>query len=184
MGARGRACPICASEATLLQRINSLLESGEGPTSISRLTGIPKDRIGRHKKHAFQPAAVSDALGDPGSELEMSDARLARWLGRSEAAWVAASAQGDTKAAIDALRSGVRSELEHRRRLEKREEQASTGNASLLPNGQKLLSVDALDKLVREHREACAKRGRASLSAVRNGLCFKNKYYRPTTVIT
>jgi hypothetical protein len=157
MGARGRPCRICA-DAQLLPQINAMLEAGSTQVSIAETAGVSKYVVGRHARHANLPAAIAHANGDSGSELQLSDDRLRRWLERSEAAWVAASALGDTKAAIDALRSGVRSELEHRRRLEKREKHAPSDGA-LLPNGQRPLSLQELDSLIREHRLLAKERG-------------------------
>jgi hypothetical protein len=139
MGARpGRACPIC-SNAELLPVVTALLEAGTTHGEIAERTSFTKDQVARHKRHS-RPSAPAD---EPGDELAVSNARLGRWLERSEAAWVSASALGDTKAAIDALRSGVRAELEHHRRLEKTADQTSVD-----AKDDASATIAALDKMV------------------------------------
>jgi hypothetical protein len=143
MGARGRACPVC-NNPDIMPVVTAMLEGGSTYRAIAERTSLSRDQVARHKRHASQPTALPD---EPGSELEMSDQRLSRWLERSEAAWVAASAQGDIKGAIDALRSGVRSELEHRRRLEARTEQTSTDEN--LPFNHRPITIEVIDQIVR-----------------------------------
>jgi hypothetical protein len=141
MGQRGRACPVC-SNPELLPVVTALLEAGTTHAEIAERTAFSKDQIARHRRHSAKTSAPAD---EPTNELAVSNARLSRWLERSEAAWVAASAQGDTKSAIDALRSGVRAELEHHRRLEKQER---TAVAETSADGQPTL--ESLDALLRE----------------------------------
>jgi hypothetical protein len=108
----------------LLQQIDALLQDGTGPTAVAKITGLSKDRISRHKRHSgFQPAPAGGVAGDPVDELAASDERLARWLERSESVYVASAASGDLRSLVEVMRSGIRAELETRRRAEARAEQ-------------------------------------------------------------
>jgi hypothetical protein len=105
---RGKPCPIC-TDAELLPKVNALLAAGEMPTAVSRLTGVPKDRINRHRRHAFPQEAVPAV---PGNELEASDERLHLWAERIESCWNIGVAQQDQRGLLESLKSGVRLALE------------------------------------------------------------------------
>jgi hypothetical protein len=157
MGARGKPCSVCVGDVSALQQIDGLIAAGEMPTAIARVTGIQKDRIVRHRKHALRSTAPS-ADPDTRDEMAMSDERLNRWLTRSEELYEASLAQADLKSAIQAVQHGVRSEIEWRRRKEVREQaDAATGTGDPLKDGAP--SIAWLDRVVRRVREAKAERG-------------------------
>jgi hypothetical protein len=156
MGARGRPCSVCIGDASVLQQIDGLIGAGEMPTAISRITGIPKDRIVRHRKHELAPAPPANPA-ESGNEMAASDERLDRWLLRSEELYQASVSQADLKSAIQAVQHGVRSEIEWRRRTEARTEEAVSAKGNSEKDGAP--SVEWLDRIVRRVREAKAERG-------------------------
>ncbi len=149
MGLRGRACSICVSNDSILQQIDGLIAAGEMPTAISRLTNVPKDRIVRHRKHVLAPVAPSADL-DAGNLRQASDERLDRWVRRSEEMFGAAIAQSDLRSAIQSVQSGLRAEVEYRRRLEASKEQVT---ADALGE-HKTMTIADFDAVVRKVREA------------------------------
>jgi hypothetical protein len=156
VGARGKPCSVCIGDVSALQQIDCLIVAGEMPTAIARLTGIHKDRIVRHRKHALRSTAPS-ADPDTRDEMAMSDERLNRWLTRSEELYKASLAQADLKSAIQAVQHGVRSEIEWRRRKEARAGQAASAELDSAKDGAP--SIEWLDRVVRQVREAKAETG-------------------------
>jgi hypothetical protein len=149
VGARGKPCSVCVGDVSALQQIDSLIAAGEMPTAIARLTGIPKDRIVRHRKHTLAPDE-SSADPDAGNLLQASDERLDRWVRRSEEMFGAAIAQSDLRSAIQSVQSGLRAEVEYRRRLEASKEQVT---ADALGE-HKTMTIADFDAVIRKVREA------------------------------
>jgi hypothetical protein len=157
VGQRGRACPVCAGDQMQLEQVNAMLSAGSGASALAKLFPFSRDTLQRHKKHAFPSPALSVDLGEPGDEIALSNARLARWLERSESAYTASARSGDLRSLIESLRSGIRSELELRRRLERKVEQASSSD--LPPEKGGAVTIDFLDLCVAKVRAANAARG-------------------------
>jgi hypothetical protein len=148
---RGRPCPICTSP--YLPTVSAMLEAGAKLTEITKSMPFDKHQLQRHKRHAVPRAMTSD---ETTGKTELSDQRLARWMERTEEAYLASGLQGDLHAQVDALRSGIRAELEFRRRHEAHVEQAAI-DADSDKDGAP--SVKWLDRVVRQVREAQAKTG-------------------------
>ncbi len=142
---RGRQCPICSSNS--LPVVSAALEGGARLVDIAKLVPFDIHQLQRHKRHSAPPAIPADNA----SQAEMSDARLARWMERTEQAYLAAGLQGDLRGQVDAVRSGIRAELEFRRRHEVRDEQNAPNKN--LPFEQRPVTIEMLDGIIREERE-------------------------------
>ena len=122
----------------------------------SDLPILNKHAIGRHARHsAATPAAISGE--NVGDVMQMSDERLQRWLQRSEEMFQASVGQSDLRMAVESVRSGLRAEVEWRRRAESRAEQAAA-NENLPPN-KRPVTVEFLDSCVREAKAQAAQQG-------------------------
>jgi len=136
MGQRGPTCTLCAGDSQLLVAVNSRLETGERLTSIAADLNLSKHVLQRHRKHALLvPVVVSDDSAR--DEMRISDERLHRWLTRSEEMFQASVGQSDLRMALESVRSGLRAEIEWRRRQEARMQTPPSAGAGsgIGPNG-------------------------------------------------
>jgi hypothetical protein len=149
MGARGRKCPVCSIPA-LCAQVDALLSAGESYPAIASAIGtLNKHAIARHRRHAFPDVVTAVPSGDP---LAASDARLAVLAERCEAQWLASVAGGDGKAALDALKTAVRLELENRSRIQEKQEQ--TAEAAKVDDKNTPQAIDEMLRLYREKQDA------------------------------
>jgi hypothetical protein len=122
-----RPCPICQLPEAAA-KVDALREAGVPMREIlTRVTGFNRDKINRHFRHSKEQTSLPDTL-DP---LALSDAELETWRQRNEAAFLVASAQGDTKNVIETTKLGTRLALEKRERLLRHQQQQTVAtNAS------------------------------------------------------
>jgi hypothetical protein len=141
MGLRGRPCKICISPE-LKSSVDAQMSAGESYVAIARATGINKFAVARHRKHAFPDIATEDKKLSP---LERSERRLAELSSRAESQWLAAASTGDSRAALDILKSQIRLALDlHARLVEKAATSTDKKNAP---------TFDDYDAALRTYRE-------------------------------
>ena len=166
MGRRGKKCPICSVPA-LAAQVQAERDSGASYTQIAALTGVNKFSISRHFRHVEKPVTADDNSLSP---LERSERRLAELAERAEQSWLSAAAVGDSKAALDVLKSQIRLEVDqHKRLLQKAEQVIETEDASKVTPEK----IDGLLKIYRQKKAEREKRGRdlAFRGFVRCPLC-------------
>lgn len=147
MGRRGKKCPICSVPA-LAAQVQAERDSGASYTQIAALTGVNKFSISRHFRHVEKPVTADDNSLSP---LERSERRLAELAERAEQSWLSAAAIGDSKAALDVLKSQIRLEVDqHKRLLQKAEQVIETEDASKVTPEK----IDGLLKIYRQKKDA------------------------------
>ena len=153
MGRRGKKCPICSVPA-LAAQVQAERDSGASYTQIAALTGVNKFSISRHFRHVDKPVTADDNSLSP---LERSERRLAELAERAEQSWLSAAAVGDSKAALDVLKSQIRLEVDqHKRLLQKAEQVIETEDASKVTPEK----IDGLLKIYEQKKAERKKRER------------------------
>lgn len=154
MARPGRHCPVCDADLLVRTQIEALRESNHSYREIDSLVpGFDVHKIRRHFKHVGKAAAEVTKL----SAIEQSELRLTELANRAEESWIAAAASGDSRAALDVLKSQIRLSLDmHSRLLEKQEAAAEKAEENDAPSPAQL---DAIVKRVRAAREAAVAAG-------------------------
>jgi hypothetical protein len=163
MGQRGRACPICVADPLIRGQLEALHGSGNSYVKIASLMGeFNKFQISRHFRHVDKPVTVDD---NSLSALERSERRLAELSERAEQSWLAAATSGDSKNALDILKSQLRLELDRHKRLVEQSEQALVEAAKASDKD----SPEYLDNLVRRYEAHKTEREKTVMKARASG---------------
>jgi hypothetical protein len=138
-----RPCKICTADLLVRSRIEALRGAGSSYRQIAELVpGFNMFAIQRHFRHIGQAATKAVTEHEWLSPLEKSEKRLNELAERAEQSWLAAAATGDSRAALDVLKSQIRLELErHSRIQEKQETAAETAVTDSAPTPEQFAAI-------------------------------------------
>jgi hypothetical protein len=147
MARPGRPCKIC-SDAVLVAKVDSLLQTGESVRAIAALTGVDRFAIARHRRHSgFAPAVAPDPDLD---ELQLSERRLESLANRLEQQYAAAVSTGDNRVCLEVTKVLSRIESERHHRLVDRKQKESDDDNDKLKEWPTILQATNVKRKVDE----------------------------------